>query len=54
MNIMKITALPSAGREARSEVINFFILGNLLIDLRGLSTLKVLNALRLDPDIPGI
>lgn len=54
MNIMKTTALPSAGNDARRELINFFIEGNLLIDLRGLSTLNVLSAFKLDPDIPGI
>jgi hypothetical protein len=54
MNIMKTTALPRAGKEAKSELINFFILGNLLMDLRGLKTLNVLNALRLEPEIPGI
>jgi hypothetical protein len=49
-----MTALPSAGKEARRELINFFILGNLFIDLKGLRTLKVRKALRLDPVIPGM
>jgi hypothetical protein len=54
MNIMTTTALPSAGSDASNELINFFMLGNLLIDLRGLSTLNVLNAFKLEPEIPGM
>jgi len=54
INIINTTALPSAGSDAISELINFFILGNLLMDLRGLRTLKVLNAFKLEPDIPGM
>lgn len=54
MNIMNTTALPRAGSEANNELISFFILGNLLMDLKGLSTLNVLKAFKFDPEIPGI
>ena len=54
MNIMNTTAFPSAGSDASKELINFFMLGNLLIDLRGLSTLNVRNAFKLEPDMPGM
>lgn len=54
MNIINITAFPSAGKEANNELINFFILGNLFIDLRGLRTLKVRSAFRFEPVIPGM
>ena len=54
MNIIKMTAVPRAGREDRRELISFFILGNLLMDLNGLRTLRVRNAYRFDPAIPGI
>jgi len=54
INIINTTAFPSAGSDASNELINFFILGNLFMDLRGLRTLNVLNAFKLEPDIPGI
>jgi len=54
MNIINITAFPRAGKEARRELINFFMLGNLLMDLKGLRTLKVRKTLRFEPEIPGI
>jgi hypothetical protein len=54
MNIINITAFPSAGKEANNELINFFILGNLFIDLRGLRTLKVRSAFRFEPVMPGM
>lgn len=54
MNIMNTTALPRAGSEASNELINFFMLGNLLMDLKGLSTLNVLKAFKFEPEIPGI
>ena len=43
---MNTTALPRAGREARRELMSFFILGNLFIDLRGLNTLNFLKAFK--------
>jgi hypothetical protein len=54
MNIIKMTAFPRAGSDASNELISFFILGNALMDLRGLNTLNVLKALRLEPPMPGI
>ena len=54
MNIINMTALPRAGKDARRELINFFMLGNLFMDLNGLRTLKVRNAFRFEPEIPGI
>ena len=53
-NIINITALPSAGRDSKRELINFFILGNLLMDLRGLRTLRVRSAFKFEPDMPGM
>jgi len=54
MNIINITAFPRAGKEAKRELINFFMLGNLFMDLKGLRTLKVRNAFRFEPEIPGM
>ena len=54
INIINITAFPSAGRDANRELINFFILGNLLMDLRGRSTLRVRSAFKFEPEMPGM
>jgi hypothetical protein len=54
MNIINMTALPSAGKEARRELINFFMLGNLFMDLNGLRTLNVRKTFRFEPEIPGM
>jgi len=54
MNIIKMTAFPRAGKEERRELISFFMLGNLLMDLKGLRTLRVRKAFRFDPEIPGM
>ena len=43
---IKMVALPNSGSDLRSVLTNFLILGIALIDLRGLTTLNILNALR--------
>ena len=47
MKNMNTTAFPRLGKEASKDPISLLILGKALIDLRGLSTLNVLRALRL-------
>ncbi len=46
IKLRKIVALKSSGKEESKVATNLLILGNALILLRGLSTLKVLRDLR--------
>jgi len=47
MKNMKTTTLPRLGRDASKDPINLLILGNALMDLRGLNTLIVRRAFKL-------
>ena len=54
MKNIKITALPKLGRDASKDPMSLLMLGNALMDLRGLSTRKVLKAFRLAAGSAGI
>ena len=45
MKNMNTTAVPSCGKEARSELINLFILGKAFIDRSGLRTRNIFKEL---------
>ena len=51
---MKTTAFPRLGRDASKDPMSLLILGNALMDLRGLNTLNVLRAFKLAAGSAGM